>query len=65
MDIWNSEEYGKFRKPFEERRDICEGMQFGMTDDGGFEELSEDLFSSVQRHPLPEVCRGCYKALGI
>jgi MoaA/NifB/PqqE/SkfB family radical SAM enzyme len=65
MDIWNSEEYRKFRKPFEERRDICGGTRFGMTDDGGFEEIDVETFRSLSGHPLPDVCYGCYKALGI
>jgi len=36
-----------------------------MTDDGGFEEIDAETFSALSRHPLPKVCHGCYKALGI
>jgi MoaA/NifB/PqqE/SkfB family radical SAM enzyme len=65
LDIWNSEAYRRFREPFAARKAICGDAGFGMTDDGGFEELDAGTFSALSRHPLPEVCRGCYKALGI
>lgn len=65
LDIWNSEAYKKFREPFEGRKAICGNARFGMTDDGGFEEIDVETFRSLARHPLPDVCYGCYKALGI
>ena len=65
LDIWNSEAYMKFREPFAGRKEICGDARFGMTDDGGFEEIEEGLFSTLSRHRLPDVCYGCYKALGI
>jgi MoaA/NifB/PqqE/SkfB family radical SAM enzyme len=65
VEIWNSEAYRKFREPFEERRDICKGERFGMTDDGGFDEISPETFAAVGHCPLPDACYGCYKALGI
>jgi len=65
LDIWNSEAYRMFRGPFEERREICKGAHFGMTDDGGFDEILLEMFTAVGRCPLPDVCYGCYKALGI
>ena len=65
LDIWNSEAYKKFREPFEGRKAICGNARFGMTDDGGFEEIDAESFRSLSRHPLPDVCYGCYKALGI
>jgi MoaA/NifB/PqqE/SkfB family radical SAM enzyme len=34
-------------------------------DDRGVEELGEGTCEVLARHPLPDVCRGCYKALGI
>jgi len=65
LDIWNSEAYKKFREPFAGRKTICGNAGFGMTDDGGFEEIDAETFSALSRHPLPKVCHGCYKALGI
>jgi MoaA/NifB/PqqE/SkfB family radical SAM enzyme len=65
LDIWNSEAYKKFREPFAEREAICGNARFGMTDDGGFEEIDAETFSALSRYPLPDVCYGCYKALGI
>ena len=65
LEIWNSEAYQKFREPFEGRKKICGNQRFGITDDGGFEEIDEDTFAALARHPLPKVCYGCYKALGI
>ena len=65
IDIWNSEAYQKFREPFEGRKAICGDAPFGMTDDGGFEEIDRETFDSLSHFPLPDVCRGCYKALGI
>jgi MoaA/NifB/PqqE/SkfB family radical SAM enzyme len=65
LDIWNSEAYRKFRDPFEERKKICAGLRFGMTDDGGFDEIDPKTFALLGRCPLPDVCFGCYKALGI
>jgi MoaA/NifB/PqqE/SkfB family radical SAM enzyme len=65
LDIWNGEAYREFREPFAGRKAICGDAVFGMTDDGGFEELDAETFSALRRHPLPEVCQGCYKALGI
>jgi MoaA/NifB/PqqE/SkfB family radical SAM enzyme len=65
LDIWNSEAYRKFREPFAGRGAICGNASFGMTDDGGFEEIAAGTFSALSRFPLPKVCHGCYKALGI
>jgi MoaA/NifB/PqqE/SkfB family radical SAM enzyme len=65
LDIWNSDAYRRFREPFEGRKKICGDARFGMTDDGGFEEIDPGTFDSLDRYPLPRVCRGCYKALGI
>jgi MoaA/NifB/PqqE/SkfB family radical SAM enzyme len=65
LDIWNSEAYKKFREPFEKRKTICGNARFGMTDDGGFEEVDGDIFSALNQFPLPDACHGCYKALGI
>jgi MoaA/NifB/PqqE/SkfB family radical SAM enzyme len=65
LDIWNSEAYRRFREPFEERKKICAGTRFGMTDDGGFDEIDPETFSAAAGCPLPDVCYGCYKAMGI
>lgn len=65
LKIWNSEAYQKFREPFAERKSICGIKRFGITDDGGFEEIDEDTFNALAHYPLPDVCYGCYKALGI
>lgn len=65
LKIWNSDAYQKFREPFAARRAICGDKCFGITDDGGFEEIDEDTFNALVRYPLPKVCYGCYKALGI
>ena len=65
LDIWNSEAYKKFREPFAEREAICGNAPFGMTDGGGFEEIDAETFGVLSRHPLPDLCHGCYKALGI
>ncbi len=65
LEIWNSEAYKKFREPFAARRAICGNKRFGFTDDGGFEEIDEDTFDALSKYPLPEVCYGCYKGLGI
>lgn len=65
LEIWNSAAYQEFRKPFAQRKAICGDKQFGITDDGGFQELDEDTFEAIARYPLPKVCYGCYKALGI
>ena len=65
LDIWNSDAYKKFREPFAGRKAICGDARFGMSDDGGFEEIDVETFGALTRHPLPDVCYGCYKALGI
>jgi MoaA/NifB/PqqE/SkfB family radical SAM enzyme len=65
LEIWHSEAYRKFREPFAGRKAICGKASFGMTDDGGFDEINAGTFSALSRHPLPQVCHGCYKALGI
>lgn len=65
LDIWNSEAYQKFREPFAARQALCGNQRFGLTDDGGFEEIAADTFAALARYPLPPVCYGCYKALGI
>jgi MoaA/NifB/PqqE/SkfB family radical SAM enzyme len=65
MEIWNSEAYQKFRAPFAARKAICGNQRFGITDDGGFAEINADTFAALAPCPLPEVCHGCYKAMGI
>ncbi len=65
LDIWDSEAYKKFRELFAGREAICGDARFGMTDDGGFEEIDAGTFGALTRYPLPDVCHGCYKALGI
>lgn len=65
LEIWNSKAYQEFREPFAARRAICGNQRFGFTDDGGFEEIDEAAFDALSQHPLPVVCYGCYKALGI
>jgi MoaA/NifB/PqqE/SkfB family radical SAM enzyme len=65
IDIWNSKAYRRFREPFAGRQAVCGGARFGMDDEGGFDEIPEETFRALTRYPLPEVCRGCYKALGI
>jgi MoaA/NifB/PqqE/SkfB family radical SAM enzyme len=65
LEIWHSEAYQKFREPFAGREKICGSQRFGITDDGGFEEIDADTFAALARYPLPKVCYGCYKALGI
>jgi MoaA/NifB/PqqE/SkfB family radical SAM enzyme len=65
IDIWNSEAYKRFREPFAMRNTICGKAPFGMNDDGGFDEVDVEIFRSLSRYALPDVCRGCYKALGI
>jgi MoaA/NifB/PqqE/SkfB family radical SAM enzyme len=65
IDIWNSEAYQRFREPFARRQAICGESRFGMDDEGGFDEIEAETFRSLSRYPLPDVCRGCYKALGI
>jgi hypothetical protein len=65
MEIWKSEAYQEFRKPFAARKAICGNQPYGITDDGGFEEIEQQTFDALTPHRLPYVCCACYKALGI
>ena len=64
-NAWNSEEYRKFRGVYEKRLDAyhraMERITFGSV---GIKALDE-IESLLSEHPLPEVCRSCYKAYGI
>lgn len=65
LEIWEQETYQQFRQPFIDRLTVCRGVHFGPTGDGGFRELDAPTFDAVTRYSLPDVCRGCYKALGL
>jgi MoaA/NifB/PqqE/SkfB family radical SAM enzyme len=64
-DIWDGEAYRRFREPFAGRAGCCGDVDVGITPDGGFDELDPAIFRTLSSHPLPAVCQGCYKALGI
>lgn len=65
IDIWNSDAYAQFREPFAKRQRICHAAHFGMTDEGGFDEIDAETFLSLSPYILPDACKGCVKALGI
>ena len=65
FEIWDRPAYQRFREPFARRRTLCGKQRFGITDDGGFDEIDPATFDALAQYPLPEVCAGCYKALGI
>ncbi len=65
FEIWDRPDYRRFREPFARRRVLCGRQRFGITDDGGFDEIDPETFNALGRYPPPEVCSGCYKALGI
>lgn len=65
LEIWEQEDYRQFREPFAKRSAACGGVPFGPSGDGGFRELDGPAFDAVTRYSLPDVCRGCYKAMGL
>lgn len=65
LDIWHKETYQQFRQPFARRLAACGAAEFGVTEDGGFQEVDAGALAYLERHPLPDVCRSCYKARGI
>ncbi len=72
-DIWQNEEYVKFRSAHENRKDVgqdCLARQFDLFDFPGSVRCrngdgEKELKGFLKDYPYPEACRSCYKAYGI
>lgn len=65
LDIWNTGAYQQFRQPFAKRLATCGNVNLGITRDGEFQEMAAETFELLSQYPLPDVCRYCYKAMGL
>jgi hypothetical protein len=65
FDIRNGEAYPTIPAAMRQAVGKMRQGKICITEDGGFREVDIRTFDALNQLPLPDVCRGCYKALGI